>query len=55
MMRCPKCELVLTVTVDKKDEFFHIIEHCNYCGYVKAYVDYLDDDTGELDYSGIEH
>lgn len=54
-MRCEGCDAKLSVSVEEKENFFHIFEYCSYCGYTKAYVDYKDEDTGPLDYSGIEH
>lgn len=54
-MSCPECDTKLAISVEEAKGYHHIYEYCPMCGYVKAYVDYLDNDTGELDYSGIEH
>lgn len=57
-MPCPECDTPLGVTVadDREDKGYkHIIEICAYCGYTRAFVDYLDDDTGEINWSGLDH
>lgn len=54
-MTCQKCFTKLSISVEEKESFFHIFEYCVHCGYAKAYVDYKDEDTGPLDYSGIDH
>lgn len=57
-MPCPECDTPLGVTVadDREDQGYkHIIEICAYCGYTRAFVDYLDDDTGEINWSGLDH
>lgn len=57
-MNCPECDANLGVTVmdDREDKNYrHILELCAYCGYQKAYVDYLDNDTGEINWSGLDH
>lgn len=54
-MNCPDCDARVGITVKEAEGFFHIYEICAYCGYVKAYVDYKDSDTGPINYSGIDH
>lgn len=54
-MYCPDCDSALGVTTQDHKEFFHIYEICAYCGYTKAYVDYKNSDTGEINWSGIDH
>lgn len=54
-MNCPDCKTELFITTRDYPDFFHIYEVCAYCGYVKAFVDYKDLDTGPIDYSGIDH
>jgi len=54
-LNCPTCDAKISIAIEEKQSFFHIFEYCNYCGYSKAYVDYKDEDTGPLDYSGIDH
>ena len=57
-MNCPDCYTPLGVAVmdDREGKNYrHILELCAYCGYQKAYVDYLDDDTGEINWSGLDH
>jgi RNase P subunit RPR2 len=57
-MYCPECkyELGYTVADDREDhDYKHIFEICAHCGFIKAYVEYEDKDTGPINYSGIEH
>lgn len=57
MTNCPDCDhpLGYVVADDRQDkDYTHIFEICANCGYTKAYVEYRDDDTGEIDWSGIE-
>jgi RNase P subunit RPR2 len=57
MSDCPDCNHPLGYVVSDDREhkdYTHIFEICVNCGYTKAYVEYKDDDTGEIDWSGIE-
>lgn len=54
-MRCPQCQSTLRVVAESKKDFTHIFEMCSFCGYAKAFVDYLDSDTGPVDWAGIDH
>jgi RNase P subunit RPR2 len=56
-MNCPDCGTAFSYTVsdDRSDkEYKHIFEICHHCGYTKAYVEYTNNDTGNIDWSGIE-
>jgi len=58
MINCPDCNgpLSYTVSDDRSDkDYKHIYEICAHCGYIKAYVDYADNDTGPVDWSGMEY
>ena len=55
MAHCPDCDTLLHYTTEANKDFVHIFEICHFCGFVKAYVDYLSDDTGPIDWSGIDH
>lgn len=55
LMNCPQCDNKIAVTTESAKGFIHIYESCSYCGYIKAYVDYLDSDTGPVNWSGIDH
>jgi hypothetical protein len=54
-MKCPDCGSRLGFTTKDEKDFFHIYEICAHCGYIKAFVDYKDKNTGPIDYSGIEN
>ena len=46
MTDCPDCgsPLGYTVADDREDsEYRHILEICAHCGYIKTFVDYLDE------------
>jgi DNA-directed RNA polymerase subunit M/transcription elongation factor TFIIS len=53
-MKCPDCDAVLGVTTKDEKGFFHIYEICANCGYIKAFVDYKDNDTGSIVWSGLD-
>ena len=36
-------------------DYVHMYEICTHCGFRKAFVEYKDDDTGPVNWSGIEH
>jgi hypothetical protein len=55
IMNCPDCNAVLGITTKDEEKFFHIYEMCAYCGYIKAFVDYKDDDTGPIVWSGLDY
>jgi len=58
MIDCPDCDGTLSYVVsdDRSDkDYTHIYEMCAHCGYVKAYVDYKDDDTGPINHSGLDY
>ena len=54
-MKCPDCNSVLGITTKDEGTFFHIYEMCAYCGYIKAFVDYKDNDTGSIVWSGLDY
>jgi Zn ribbon nucleic-acid-binding protein len=54
-MDCPECSSKLYITTQSKEDFVNLYEICVFCGYHKGYVDYLDKDTGPIDWSGIDH
>jgi hypothetical protein len=58
MVDCPDCgtQLSYTVSDDRSDKGYkHIFEICHHCGYTKAYVEYANNETGPIDWSGIEY
>ena len=58
MMHCPDCATLLNYSVSDdrtEKDYKHIYEICVHCGYVKAYVDYVDSDTGPINWSGLDH
>jgi len=56
---CPDCgssDLYYSVTDDREHEdYVHMYEICTHCGFRKAFVEYKDDDTGPVNWSGLEH
>lgn len=52
---CEECGNELEFSISDYEEFKHILEHCRSCGWNKGYVDYIDEDTGPINWSGIEH